>query len=279
MVRAGRYHGHLSPPAPGRAIAVDLHPPLFATAMTAPHPLSPAIAPTGRLRASINLGNPLLANRHPATGQPFGVSVDLAHQLAQRLGVGIELVVFDTAGQSVAAVKTGAADVGFFAIDPLRGEGIAFTAPYVLIEGSYLVRNESPLQGNDEVDRPGTRVTVGKGSAYDLFLTRELRHAQIVRAASSQAVVDEFLRQGLEVAAGVRQQLEHDQQRHPGLRLLPGRFMVIQQAMGLPSDRGADAARYLHGFVEDMKASGSVAASLNQHGIQGASVAPAATAP
>ncbi len=247
--------------------------------MTAPSSLQQALAPTGRLRASINLGNPILANRNPATGQPFGVSVDLAQRLAQRLGVGIELVVFDTAGQSVEAVRNGTADVGFFAIDPLRGEGIAFTAPYVLIEGSYLVRNESPLQDNAEVDRAGTRVTVGKGSAYDLFLSRELRQAEIVRAASSQAVVGEFVRQGLEVAAGVRQQLEHDQQRHPGLRLLPGRFMVIQQAMGLPKDRGADAAQYLHGFVEDMKSSGAVAAALTQHNIQGASVAPAATAP
>lgn len=247
--------------------------------MTAPLSLPQAFAPTGRLRASINLGNPILANRNPATGQPFGVSVDLAQNLAQRLGVEIELVVFDTAGQSVEAVRSGAADVGFFAIDPLRGEGIHFTAPYVLIEGSYLVRDESPLQHNDEVDQPGTRVTVGKGSAYDLFLSRELQRAEIVRVASSQAVVDEFVRQGLDVAAGVRQQLEQDQKRHPGLRLLPGRFMVIQQAMGLPKERGADAANYLHRFVEDMKSSGFVATSLNQHHIQGASVAPASTAP
>jgi len=243
--------------------------------MTAPIPLPHAFAPTGRLRASINLGNPILANRNPATGQPFGVSVDLAQSLAQRLGVDVELVVYDTAGQSVEAVRNGAADVGFFAIDPLRGEGIHFTAPYVLIEGSYLVRNESPLQNNDEVDQPSTRVTVGKGSAYDLFLSRELQRAEIVRVGSSQAVVDEFVRQGLDVAAGVRQQLEQDQKRHPGLRLLPGRFMVIQQAMGLPKERGADAAHYLHRFVEDMKSSGFVATSLNQHGIQGATVAPA----
>jgi polar amino acid transport system substrate-binding protein len=249
--------------------------------MTAPLSLQQAFAPTGRLRASINLGNPILANQDPATGQPGGVSVDLARSLAQRLGVEIELVVFDAAGKSVEAVRNGVADVGFFAIDPLRGEGIAFTAPYVLIEGSYLVRNDSALQHNDEVDRPGTRVTVGKGSAYDLFLTRELRHAEIVRAPTSPTVVDEFVRQGLDVAAGVKQQLEQDQQRHPGLRLLPGRFMVIQQAMGLPKDRGADAARYLHGFVEDMKSSGFVATALHRHGIQGASVAPAAahTAP
>lgn len=243
--------------------------------MNAPLSLQQAFAPTGRLRASINLGNPILANQDPATGQPGGVSVDLARCLAQRLGVEIELVVFDAAGKSVEAVKNGVADVGFFAIDPLRGEGISFTAPYVLIEGSYLVRNDSPLQHNDEVDRPGTRVTVGKGSAYDLFLSRELRHAEIVRAPTSPTVVDEFVRQGLDVAAGVKQQLEQDQQRHPGLRLLPGRFMVIQQAMGLPKDRGADAARYMHRFVEDMKSSDFVAAALHEHGIQGASVAPA----
>jgi ABC-type amino acid transport substrate-binding protein len=250
-----------------------------ALTMTAPIHIRQAFAPTGPLRASINLGNPILANKDPATGRPVGVSVDLAMCLAQRLGVGIELVVFDAAGKSVEAVTNGQADAGFFAIDPLRGESIAFTAPYVLIEGSYLVRNDSLLQSNDEVDRPGTRVTVGKGSAYDLFLSRELKHAEIVRAGTSPAVVDEFVRQGLDVAAGVKQQLEHDQVRHRGLRLLPGRFMVIQQAMGLPKDRGPEAARYLHRFVEEMKSSGFVAASLFQHGIQGASVAPATEDP
>lgn len=247
--------------------------------MTAPLHIRQAFAHTGHLRASINLGNPILANKDPATGRPVGVSVDLAMGLAQRLGVEIELVVFDAAGKSVEAVANGQADAGFFAIDPLRGESIAFTAPYVLIEGSYLVRNDSLLERNEEVDRPGTRVTVGKGSAYDLFLSRELKHAEIVRASTSPAVVDEFVRQGLDVAAGVKQQLEHDQGRHPGLRLLPGRFMVIRQAMGLPKGRGTEAARYLHRFVEDMKSSGFVAASLFQHGIQGASVAPAANDP
>ena len=237
-----------------------------------------AFAPTGRLRASINLGNPILANRDPQTGRPFGVSVDLAAELARRLGVELELVVFDAAGKSVEAVTAEQADFGFFAIDPLRGQGIAFTAPYVLIEGSYLVRDDSPLHGNDEVDRPGTRVAVGKGSAYDLFLTRELKQAEIVRAPTSPTVVDLFVEQGLDVAAGVRQQLEADQQRFAGLRLLPGRFMVIQQAMGLPKGRGEEAARYLRDYVEEMKASGFVAAALARHRIQGASVAPAAGA-
>lgn len=243
--------------------------------MTISTHLRQAFAPTGTLRASINLGNPILANRQPSTGEPFGVSVDLARALADRLGVGLELVVFETAKQSVDAVRAEQADIGFFAIDPLRSEGMAFTAPYVLIEGSYMVPEASPLRANEEVDRPGIRVTVGKGSAYDLFLTRELKQAEIVRAASSPAVVDVFVQQQLEVAAGVRQQLEADLLRLPGHRLLPGRFMVIQQAMGMPRARGAEAAAFLAQFVEERKARGFVADALTRHGIQGASVAPA----
>ena len=244
--------------------------------MTATPDLVRAFAPTGTLRASINLGNPILANKDPSTGQPFGVSIDLATALAERLGVGVEWVVFDAAGKSVEAVRGEHADIGFFAIDPLRGEGIAFTAPYVLIEGSYMVPQDSPLKSNDEVDRPGIRVTVGKGSAYDLFLTRELKHAEIVRAPTSPAVVEVFIEQKLEVAAGVKQQLEADLARFPQCRLLPGRFMVIQQAMGLPLSRGQEAAAFLARFVEEMKASGLVAQALQRHHIRGASVAPAA---
>jgi ABC-type amino acid transport substrate-binding protein len=236
--------------------------------------LRQAFAPTGTLRASINLGNPILAGQNAQTGSAQGVSVDLAKELARRLDLALELVVFDTAGKSVDAVTNEKADFGFFAIDPLRGQGIAFTAAYVLIEGSYLVQQESKLQSNEEVDRAGTRVTVGLGSAYDLFLTRELKHAEIVRAPSSPTVVDVFMAQGLEVAAGVRQQLEADMQRFAGLRLLPGRFMVIQQAMGLPKGRSPEASQYLSAFVEEMKASGFVVAAMQRHGIQGASVAP-----
>jgi polar amino acid transport system substrate-binding protein len=235
-----------------------------------------AFAPTGKLRASINLGNPILANKDSTTGLPVGVSIDLAHHLAKLLGLEIELVVFDTAGKSVEAVTQENADIGFFAIDPLRGQGISFTSAYVLIEGCYVVRETSAMQSNDDVDVIGNRVTVGKGSAYDLYLSRELKHAQIVRAATSPAVIDEFVNQGLEVAAGVKQQLESDMNRFPGLRLLPGRFMVIQQAMGLPKSRGSAAANYLRSYVEQMKASGFVADSLKRHKISGASVAPSA---
>jgi len=237
-----------------------------------------AFAPHGVLRASINLGNPILANTDATTGAPSGVSVDLAHAFAKRLGVGLELVVFDAAGKSVEAVANEQADIGFFAIDPVRGAQIAFTPAYVLIEGSYLVRDDSSLKDNDAVDRADHRVAVGKGSAYDLYLTRELKHAEIVRAPTSPTVVQTFLAQNLDVAAGVKQQLETDAEKHPGLRLLPGRFMVIQQAMGTPKSRGPDAAAVLSAFVEDMKASGFVDDALARHGVQGASVAPSSAA-
>jgi polar amino acid transport system substrate-binding protein len=244
--------------------------------MPLPAALARAFTPTGKLRAAINLGNPILAGRDSGTGAPVGVSVDLARGFAERLGVDVELVVFDNAAKSVDAVKTEAADIGFFAVDPLRGDGIAFTAPYVLIEGAYLVRQDSPLQSNEEVDRAQHRVAVGKGSAYDLYLSRELKHAQIVRAPTSPAVIEAFLSQQLEVAAGVKQQLQADAARLPGLRLLPGRFMVIQQAMGLPKARGGEALAALANYVEEMKASGFVAEALARHGIAGAAVAPSA---
>ncbi|HEY4299189.1 MAG TPA: ABC transporter substrate-binding protein [Paraburkholderia sp.] len=244
--------------------------------MTIDQAVVAAFTPTGKLRASINLGNPILANRNAESGEPFGVSVDLARAFAAKLDVELELVVFDAAGKSVQAVSEDRADFGFFAVDPLRGEAIAFTAPYVLIEGFYLVRDDSPVRTNQDVDHAHNRVAVGKGSAYDLFLTRELKAAQIVRAPTSPTVVQTFIEQNLEVAAGVKQQLEPDARKTTGLRLLDERFMVIQQAMGVPKNRGAGAAHALGNFVEEMKASGFVADSLKRHGIAGASVAPQA---
>lgn len=229
---------------------------------------------SGRLRVSINLGNPILANRDAATGELCGISVDLARELASRLGLEPALVVFDAAGKAADALKNEEVDVGFLAIDPVRAESISFTPPYVQIEGAYLVRAGSPLARIDEVDQAAHRVVVGKGSAYDLYLTRELRHAQIVRAVTSPAVVDTFIEAGAEVAAGVRQQLEADAARIGGLRLLPGRFMVIHQAMGIPRRRSAEALAYLTRFIEEMKASGFIAMSMQRHHIAGASVAP-----
>ena len=235
--------------------------------------LQRALAPTGTLLASINLCNPILANRDPQTGRPVGVSMDLALGVAERLGLPLECVVFEKAAESVEALNQGTADIGFFAIDPQRGAEIAFTPPYVLIEGAYLVRHDSPLQDNEEVDRSGHRVTVGKGSAYDLYLTRHLQHAEIVRAPSSPEVVPLFLQERHDVAAGVKQQLEADAKRETGLRLLPGHFMIIRQAMGVAKARGELAARWLSDYVQAQKASGFVADALKRHGIQGASVA------
>lgn len=226
---------------------------------------------TGRLRAAINFGNPILANRGP-DGAPSGVSVDLAREAGRRLGLPVELVPFASAGAVVEAVKARQVDLAFVAIDPVRAADTEYTAPYVVIEGAYMVRNDSPLQRNEEVDRPGTRVAVGRGSVYDLFLTRELRAATLVRAPTSPVVTDLFLAQRLEVAAGVRQQLEMDAARVDGVRMLPGRFMVIEQAIGVPKGRTA-AQTWLSAFVEEMKASGFVAKSLQLYKIQGAAVA------
>jgi polar amino acid transport system substrate-binding protein len=236
----------------------------------------PAFTPAGVLRASINVGNPILARQDPAGGEPVGVSIDLAREFGRRLGVPVEFVVFDKAASSVEAVRGERADIGFFAIDPLRGEGIQFTPPYVLIEGSYLVPAASPLQHNEEVDRTGTRIGVGAGSAYDLFLTRAIAQAGIVRVQGAREVMALLHAGQVEVAAGIRQVLEAEAASVPGLRLLPGRFMVIQQAMGTPASRGPEAGAALAAFVEEMKASGFVADALARHRIEGASVAPPA---
>jgi polar amino acid transport system substrate-binding protein len=235
--------------------------------------LAHQLAPQGVLRVAINLGNPVLAGLD-AAGEPSGISADLSRKLAAQLGVGLEWRIFKKADDSVQCVRADEADVGFFAIDPVRGEGLHFSPPYVQIEGAYMVRKDSPLQSNDEVDQAKNRVTVGAGSAYDLFLTRQLKHAPIVRAPSSPAVVDVFMDQQLEVAAGVKQQLQADAMRLPDVRLLPGRFMVIHQAMGMPAQRSEPARQFLNGFVEDAKQSGWVAEAFVRHQIQGAAVAP-----
>jgi polar amino acid transport system substrate-binding protein len=232
------------------------------------------LAPTGRLRASINLGNPILANADPATGRARGISVDLAHALAQCLGVPLDTIEFPAAARSVDAVAAGVADVGFFAIDPLRGAEIAFTDAYILIEGAYLVRADSPCRANEDVDRAGTSVVVGQGSAYDLFLTRELKAAAFVRVPGAAEVVETLRSGGADVAGGIRQVLVDVAARTPGLRVLPGRFMVIRQAMGLARARGAEAQAALRAFVEAMKASGFVADAIRRHDVAGATVAP-----
>jgi polar amino acid transport system substrate-binding protein len=235
-----------------------------------------AFAPGGTLRAAINLGNPVLAGRDEVSGEPAGVSVDLAREFAGRLGVPVELVAFERAAASVDAVRAERADIGFFAIDPARGEGLLFTAPYVLIEGGYLVPSSSRVTEIAQVDDAGRRISVGEGSAYDLFLSREIRHAEIVRCPGAPAALEALRAGAVEVAAGIRQVLEAEAGRAPGVRVLPGRFMVIQQAMGLPAGRGPQARQLLAAFVEEMKASGFVADALRRHRVDGAIVAPPA---
>lgn len=232
------------------------------------------LAPSGTLRAAINFGNPILATRDPATGTPGGVSVDLARELGKRLGVPVELVPYGAAGKVVEGARTNAWDVAFVAIDPVRAADMEQTPAYVIIEGAYLVPKDSPITTNAEVDRAGVQVVVAEGSAYDLYLTRELKHARLVRVPTSPVVANTMVAQRLDVAAGVRQQLQADAKRIPDLRLLDGRFMVINQAMATPKGRPA-GARYLAVFIEDVKASGFVAAALARHGIEGAAVAPA----
>ena len=243
---------------------------------TVPADLVKDLAPTGKLRAAINLGNMVLAQKDPATGDLRGVTVDLARELARRVGLPLELVPFDAAGKVFDALKNGAWDVAFLAIEPVRAAEIAFTAPYVIIEGVYMVPVDSPLRSVGDVDRDGVRIAVNKASAYDLFLTRTLKHARLVRGENG---IELFLKDKLEAAAGVKQPLVEFAKTNPNVRIMDGRFMEIRQAMGTPKQRyqGREAVpRYLHAFVEEMKASGFVAKALERSNQPDAMVAPAA---
>jgi polar amino acid transport system substrate-binding protein len=246
-----------------------------ATVASVPPDAAKDLAPGGKLRTAINFGNPVLAQKDPATGEPRGVSVDLARQLGRRLGVPVELVTFDAAGKVFDALGTGAWDVAFLAIEPVRAAQIAFTAPYVVIEGTYLVPVSSPLRAIADVDREGVRIAVGNKSAYDLYLTRTLKRAQIVRAPTSPAAIELFVTDRLEAAAGVKQPLVQYAKTNPSVRVMDGRFMAIEQAIGTPRGREA-GARYLRQFVEEMKASGFVARGLERSGQGDATVAPPA---
>jgi polar amino acid transport system substrate-binding protein len=237
--------------------------------------LAGEFAPTGKLRASLNLGNPVLAHSHTAAEKPAGVTIDLSRAFARELGVEVDFLQFDTAAKSVAALAHGEADIGFMAIDPLRAETTHFTPAYVQIEGFFLVPEGSAIRSNADVDQAGVRIVVGTGSAYGLYLQRHIQRAELVQVATSEAVVQAMLQGGLEVAAGVKQGLQADARRLGGLRLLDEGFMVIHQAMAMPRTRSPAAAAFLDGFVGRMKSSGFVAESLARHAITGAAVAGA----
>ncbi|HET7729943.1 MAG TPA: transporter substrate-binding domain-containing protein [Usitatibacter sp.] len=230
-------------------------------------------APGGVLRAGINLGNPVIA-QPGAGGEPGGVGPALARELARRLGLPIRFTTYETAGKLAAAVKEGAWDVGFLAIDPERAQEIDFTDAYVDIEGTYMVRDDSPLRRIGDVDRAGIRIAVGLKTAYDLYLTREIRNATLVRSASSRAAIAQFLAERLDVVAGVKQPLLAAAAANPGLRVMDGNFMVIRQAAAVPRGRKA-AKEYLAAFIEEAKSSGFVARALRDSGVE-ASVAAAA---
>jgi len=227
------------------------------------------------LRAAINFGNPVLAQRDAGSDEPRGISADLARSLAGELALPLEYVTFDAAGKVFAAIDDAVWDIAFLAIDTARAAQVLFTAPYCIIEGTYMVRADSPLSRIEDVDRPGIRVTVASNSAYDLHLTRALKCAQIIRAPTGDEAIEAFLRDGYEVAAGVKGPLIRFAVGRPSLRVMDGRFMTIRQAMGTPRGRNA-GWEYLCDFVERMKANGFVARGLQTSGQFDALVAPAA---
>ena len=229
------------------------------------------LAPTGTLRASINLGNIVLAQGTP--DNPGGVTPELARELGKRLGVPVALSCFDAAGKAFEALKAGKVDIVFLAIEPVRAAEIEFTAPYVIIEGVYMVPKDSALQTPADVDRPGIRIGVNKASAYDLFLTRSLKNATLERSEDGASL---FIDKKLDAAGGVKQALQAFAKGRADVRLIPERFMEIRQAMGTAKGRLAGAA-YLRAFIEEMKASGFVADALKRSGQLDATVAPAAT--
>ena len=235
------------------------------------------LAPMGRLRVGINYGNFLLVTKDPAGGPPRGIVVDLAHELGKRLGVAVEFVGYDWAGTLADAAKSGAWDIGFLGAEPQRSGEIAFTAAYLEIPATYLVRAESPLRAIEDVDREGVRIAVAGKSAYDLYLTRTIERARLVRAEGIEGSYELFVRDGLEALSGLKPRLVMDAARLPGARVLEGRFTAIQQAIGTPRGRDAGAA-YLREFAEEAKASGLVAAAIDRHGVRGVSVAPPAPA-
>ncbi|MFI9048334.1 transporter substrate-binding domain-containing protein [Streptomyces sp. NPDC053427] len=227
------------------------------------------LAPTGVLRASVNLGNPVLAQGTPDA--PRGVTVDLAGEIARRLGMPVEFLCFDAARTSYEAMVAGRADLCFLAVEPAREAEIAFTAPYVHIEGMYAVPAESTLRTPKDVDRAGIRIGVKQGSAYDLYLTRTLRHATVVRGPEG---VDVFHAEKLEAAAGIRQPLTAHLAGRPELRLVEPAFMTIRQAVGTSKKRRPETVRFLSETVAHLTASGFVAQALSRSGQNPALAAP-----
>jgi len=233
------------------------------------------LAPTGILRAGINLSNFLLVTGKSAAGDPVGVAPDMAGEIAARLGVPLKLVPYKTPGELADMAGTGAWDIGLIGAEPQRAEKIAFTAAYVEIEATYLVPAGSALKAIADVDRPGVRIAVTGRSAYGLWLDRNIKQAQLVRSDTLDSALEQFTRDKLEALAGLRPRLLSDVTKLPGARILDGQFTAVQQAIGTARKNSAGAA-FLRGFVEEAKASGFVASLIQRHKVVGLSVAPPA---
>ena len=230
------------------------------------------LAPTGKLRVGLNYQNFLLVLGDGPDGQPRGIAPDLGRELARRVGVPIEYMKFQAAGTLFDAVKTGQCDVGFLGAEPQRESEIAFTKAYLEIPVTFLVPAGSPIKKLEDVDRDGVRVAVSERSAYDLYLSRTLKRAKIVRAPGIAASYDWFVQQELEALAGLKPKLVDEAERLPGSRILDGQVTGVQQAIATPKSREA-AARYLREFAEDVKRSGFVARAIDRHGVRGVTVA------
>jgi polar amino acid transport system substrate-binding protein len=234
-----------------------------------------ALAPTGTLRVALNMSNALLTATDPATGEPCGLAADLGRELGQRLSVPVALLPYPNPGVLADAASTGVWDVGFIGAEPQRAQEIDFTAAYVEIEATYLVPPGSPLQAIAEVDRPGVRIAAPDRSAYELYLTRSLQHAQLVRIQGADNAFKRFVADRLDALAGLRPRLVMDHDALPGSRLLDGNFTAVQQAAGTPKGRPV-GAQYLRAFIEDIKNTGLVARTIAKHNVRGLTVAPPA---
>lgn len=234
------------------------------------------LAPTGVLRAAINLGNFLLVTGKAPNGDPAGVSPDMAAEIARRIGVEVKYVPMATPGEISDTAGQDVWDIGNIGAEPKRAEVMDFTAAYAEIQSTYLVPAGSPIQRIEDVDKPGVRIAVSARSAYDLWLERNIKNAELVRAEGLDASYDLFVKGGLDVLAGLRPRLADDVKRLPGARVLDGQFSAVQQAVGCGKGR-PEAAAFLKDFVEEAKASGFVADLIAKHGVEGRlSVAPPA---
>ena len=233
------------------------------------------LAPTGVLRAGINMSNFLLVSGTSASGDPVGVASDMARAIADRLGVPVAYQKFPRPGELADAADDGVWDIGLIGAEPARAQKIAFSPAYVEIASTYLVPAGSPLRTIEEVDRPGIRIAVTARTAYELWLSRHIRHAELVMSESLDAAMEQFVAEQLDALAGLKPRLLKDVEKLPGARILDGQFSAVQQAIGTLRPREAGAA-FLRDFVEEAKASGLVASLIERHRIQGLSVAPPA---